>query len=176
MTDDTTSTDYMNYNEIVEQALKGVVRESLERVAENGLPGEHHFYISFLSGFPGVIMPDSLRARYPEEITIVLQHEFWDLEITDIGFSVMLSFNNNREFLNVPWMAITGFADPSVQFGLQFKTIEESEDGGLASSGMSVEFDEASGQDDNASYMSQSEDDEAPVSADVVELDHFRKK
>ena len=88
----------------------------------------------------------------------------------------MLSFNNNREFLNVPWMAITGFADPSVQFGLQFKTIEESEDGGLASSGMSVEFDEASGQDDNASYMSQSEDDEAPVSADVVELDHFRKK
>ena len=136
MTDDTPSTDYMNYNEIVEQALKGVVRESLERVAENGLPGEHHFYISFLSGYPDVVMPDSLRERYPEEITIVLQHEFWDLEITDVGFSVMLSFNNTREFLNVPWAAITGFADPSVQFGLQFKTIEEMEDGPVASPGL----------------------------------------
>jgi uncharacterized protein len=178
MTDDTTSTDYMNYNEIVEQALKGVVRESLERVAENGLPGEHHFYISFLSGFPGVIMPDSLRARYPEEITIVLQHEFWDLEITDIGFSVMLSFNNNREFLNVPWMAITGFADPSVQFGLQFKTVEdgEMEDGNMSTPSMPVEFDEASGQDDNAAHRSETDEDAAPVSADVVELDHFRKK
>jgi uncharacterized protein len=176
MTEDTNSTDYMNYNEIVEQALKGVVRESLERVADDGLPGEHHFYISFLSGSPGVIMPDSLRTRYPEEITIVLQHEFWDLETTDIGFSVMLSFNNNREFLNVPWAAVTGFADPSVQFGLQFKTVDDTEDASLSEHNISVEFDEASGQDDNASYLSEPEEDAAPISADVVELDHFRKK
>jgi hypothetical protein len=180
MTDDSTSTDYMNYNEIVEQALKGVVRESLERVAENGLPGEHHLYISFLSGFPGVIMPDSLRARYPEEITIVLQHEFWDLEITDLGFSVMLSFNNKREFLNVPWIAITGFADPSVQFGLQFKTVEEDEDGEMSSPAM-MEYDEASGQDDNYqddkyTPVEGTDEDAEPVSADVVELDQFRKK
>jgi len=176
MTDDTPSTDYMNYNEIVEQALKGVVRESLERVAENGLPGEHHFYISFLSGYPDVAMPDSLRERYPEEITIVLQHEFWDLEITDVGFSVMLSFNNAREFLNVPWAAITGFADPSVQFGLQFKTVEDMEDGPVASPGLSVEFDESSGQDDNLSEQEDVDEDSPPISADVVSLDQFRKK
>lgn len=176
MTDDIPSTDYMNYNEIVEQALKGVVRESLERVAENGLPGEHHFYISFLSGYPDVVMPDSLRERYPEEITIVLQHEFWDLEITDVGFSVMLSFNNTREFLNVPWAAITGFADPSVQFGLQFKTVEDMEDGLVASPGLSVEFDESSGQDDNLSEPEDVDGDRPPISADVVSLDQFRKK
>jgi uncharacterized protein len=176
MTDDTPSTDYMNYNEIVEQALKSVVRESLDRVSENGLPGDHHFYISFLSGFPDVIMPDSLRARYPEEITIVLQHEFWDLETTDIGFSVMLSFNNKREFLNVPWAAITGFADPSVQFGLQFKTVDEMEEGSISGAGMALDFDEDSGQDDNASLMSEPDDEAAPISADVVELDQFRKK
>jgi hypothetical protein len=177
MSDDTTSTDFMNYNEIVEKALKGVVRESLNRAAATGLPGEHHFYISFATTFPDVELPDHLRERYPEEITIVLQHEFWDLDINDDGFSVTLSFNNNREFIGVPWAAITGFADPSVQFGLQFKTVDEA-DYDLADS---IAEQSVNSRIDGLEAETNIDGDDSgesakPVSADVVELDQFRKK
>jgi len=177
MSDDTTSTDFMNYNEIVEKALKGVVRESLNRAAATGLPGEHHFYISFATTFPDVELPDHLRERYPEEITIVLQHEFWDLDINDEGFSVTLSFNNNREFIGVPWAAITGFADPSVQFGLQFKTVDEA-DYDLADS---IAEQSVNGRIDGMEVETNIDGDDAgedakPATADVVELDQFRKK
>jgi hypothetical protein len=100
--------------------MRNVVREALIHVDKFGLPGEHHFFISFQTNFPGVSISPQLKARYPEEITIVVQHQFWDLKITDKQFSIMLSFNNIPEKLVVPFDALTAFADPSIKFGLQF--------------------------------------------------------
>lgn len=110
----------LDYPQMIDSAMRGVVREALRQIARDGLPGEHHFFISFQTQFPGVQMSPQLRARYPEEITIVIQHQFWDLVITDKQFSIMLSFNNIPEKLVVPFDALTAFADPSIKFGLQF--------------------------------------------------------
>ncbi|MCW5750645.1 MAG: hypothetical protein KIT81_05815 [Alphaproteobacteria bacterium] len=115
------STDYMNYSKMVEDALRLVAREALERVAALGLPGNHHFYISFRTAAPGVQIPAYLRERYPDEMTIVLQHQFHGLEVGAEDFSVTLSFNRTPERLTIPYAAMTSFADPSVQFGLQFR-------------------------------------------------------
>jgi hypothetical protein len=111
----------LDYNAMMEDALRGVVREALARVAKAGLPGNHHFYITFRTDRPGVELAEYLRARYPEEMTIVLQHQFWGLEVGETAFSVSLSFNKVPERLTVPYGAVTAFADPSVQFGLQFR-------------------------------------------------------
>ena len=113
--------DQMNYNDMVESALRGVVRAALDQVAEGGLPGNHHLYLSFHTDYPGVVLPGHLRERFPEEMTVVLQHQFWGLETNDQGFEVTLSFDDVHEYIFVPFAAMTAFADPSVQFGLQFK-------------------------------------------------------
>lgn len=111
------------YDKMVDDALKGVLKQCLSQVAKYGaLPGQHHFYITYKTRHPGVVLPQHLRERYPEEITIVLQHQFWDLSVEDGGFSVGLSFGGMRETLVVPFAAITAFADPSCKFGLQFQT------------------------------------------------------
>jgi len=115
-----TPKDTIDYPGMIDSAMRGVVREALLHIQREGLPGEHHFFISFLTNFPGVSMSPQLRARYPEEITIVVQHQFWDLKITQEQFSIMLSFNNIPEKLTVPFDALTAFADPSIKFGLQF--------------------------------------------------------
>jgi hypothetical protein len=96
------------------------VREALVRTAREGLRGDHHFYVSFRTGARGVVLPDHLSAKYPEEMTIVLQHQFWGLDVRDQDFSVTLSFQSKPEQLTIPFAAITSFADPSVKFGLQF--------------------------------------------------------
>ncbi len=111
----------LDYNLLVENALRGAVREALKRAAEFGLPGNHHFYVTFRTDQPGVDIPEYLRERYPDEMTIVLQHQFWGLEPGDDKFQVTLSFNKTPERLVVPYAALTAFADPSVQFGLQFR-------------------------------------------------------
>ncbi len=114
-------TDLMRYDKLVEGALRGVMIAALRRAAtRGGLPGDHHFYVSFRTGHPGVRMSADLLVEHPEEMTIVLQHEFWDLEVGDAAFSVTLGFNKVRETLTIPFEAITGFADPSVDFGLKF--------------------------------------------------------
>src|SRR5580698_8405591 len=119
---------------MIEAALRDVVRETLASVAKNGLPGEHHFYITFLTHFPGVEIPEYLKKQYPEEMTIVLQYQFTNLKIEDDVFTVMLSFNNIKERLRIPLEAITTFADPSVNFALQFQSgaddDEDDEEGG----------------------------------------------
>ena len=117
--------DLMNYNGMVEATLLHVVRQVLDRVSESGLPGNHHLYLSFHTDYPGVIIPAHLREHYPEEMTIVLQHQFWGLETNDQGFEVTLSFDDVHEYIFVPFAALTAFADPSVQFGLQFKSGED---------------------------------------------------
>ena len=113
--------DLFQYEKMVERALRGVVRDALLRAARDGLRGAHHFYIGFATQMPGVVIPDHLRAKYPDEMSIVLQHQFWDLAVTDAHFEVALSFNGVSEKLHVPFEAIKGFFDPSVQFGLQFE-------------------------------------------------------
>lgn len=110
----------LRYDAMVENALRGVLREALTITAENGLPGQHHFYITFRTRFPGVVIPDYVRARHPDEMTIVLQHQFWGLEVTDEYFEITLSFNRVNERLHVPFAAVCAFADPSAKFGLQF--------------------------------------------------------
>ncbi len=110
----------IDYPGLIDSAMRNVVREALIHVDKFGLQGEHHFFISFQTNFPGVSISPQLKSRYPEEITIVVQHQFWDLKITKEQFSIMLSFNNIPEKLVVPFDALTAFADPSIKFGLQF--------------------------------------------------------
>ena len=119
------SKDLIGYNTLVENGLRSVVREALRRVAEEGWPGTHHAYITFKTAAPGVEVPDFLHTRYPDELTIVLQHQFWDLEVEDDFFSVTLSFNKVGQRIVVPFAALTSYADPSVKFGLQFGVAPE---------------------------------------------------
>ena len=115
------SKDHIGYDNLVDNAMRGAMREVMLRVAENGLLGSHHLYITFRTGYPGVEIPDYLRDRYPDELTIILQHQFWGLEVTEQGFSVTLSFNKSRDHVSVPFAALTRFADPGVKFGMQFE-------------------------------------------------------
>jgi hypothetical protein len=111
--------DHIRYDILTQEALRGVVRKVLSEVAKTGLPGEHHFFISFLTRAPGVRLSQRLLDQYPSDMTIVLQNQFWDLKVGDTGFEVGLSFDNKPEILMIPFAAIKGFFDPSVQFGLQ---------------------------------------------------------
>jgi uncharacterized protein len=120
--------DSLHYDKMVETALRGVVRQALASVVEQGLPGSHHFYLTFRTNHPDVEIADRLHAQYPQEMTIVLQHQFWGLEVTDEYFVVNLSFSNVPERLKVPYAALVSFVDPSVKFGLQFQV----QDGGTA--------------------------------------------
>ena len=169
--DDTT----LRYDKMVESALRGVVRQAVTEVQTRGLPGEHHFYITFMTDFPGVKIPDCLRERYPGEMTIVLQYQFENLTVDDITMGVTLSFNNIPERLTVPLAAITIFADPSVNFALQFQPLGEladSEDDGLA------QFDD--GPDDDGSAPKgkgkTKAKTETAATGEVISLDKFRKK
>jgi len=160
--------DVLRYDRMVEQALRGVVREALAVAASKGLPGAHHFYITFRTQLPGVAVPDYLAERYPDEMTIVLEHQFWDLEITEEGFSVTLSFQNKPEHLNVPFAAITAFADPSVKFGLQFQTATGEEAPASAPAPIIPTVPDAP--------ATKSKPAAETKSGEVVTLDSFRKK
>lgn len=120
--------DLIRYDVLAQEALRGVVRKVLTEVARAGLPGDHHFYIAFDTNAPGVRISTRLRERYPEEMTIVLQHQFWDLQVTEHAFEVGLSFAGVPERLLVPFTALKGFFDPSVEFGLQFNAMQEEPD------------------------------------------------
>ena len=120
--------DQIRYDLLTQQALRGVVHSVLTDTAKKGLPGDHHFYISFDTRAGGVHMSDRLRAQYPEEMTIILQHQFWDLKVGEEEFEVGLSFGGVPEKLTVPFEAINGFFDPSVEFGLQFEEVIEGEE------------------------------------------------
>src|SRR5260370_40204459 len=121
------SKDGLRYDKMVESALRGVVREAIASAVADGLPGGHHFYITFKTGAAGVEIGETLCSKYPDEMTIVIEHQFWDLTVSADSFAVTLSFNNRPDRLTVPFAAITAFADPSVKFGLQFQEAAPSE-------------------------------------------------
>lgn len=170
----------IEYGTLVEDALRGVVREVLSRLARGEIGAPHHYYITFRSTAPGVVLPDHLLARYPNEITIVLQYQFWDLEVGDDAFSVTLSFNDVLERLTVPFRAIRIFADPSVEFGLQFSVADEDAEpvrlpiAPARERGTGVEETGAAERERDAAQDSPAE--EAEESGKVVTLDRFRRK
>ena len=114
------SKDQIRYDILAQEALRGVMRKVLSEVARTGLPGNHHFFITFLTHAPGVRISSRLMEKYPEQMTIVLQYQYWDLKVTDAGFEVGLSFSDIPEKLEIPFSAVRGFYDPSVNFELEF--------------------------------------------------------
>jgi len=166
------TTDLIRYDVLARDALRGVLRQVLKDAAEQGLPGEHHFYITFLSTAEGVKISPRLLSQYPTEMTVILQHQFWDLIVTDDRFEVGLSFNGIPERLVIPFSSIKSFFDPSVQFGLQFEPSEEDSSvtapaaEPLVSVGAKSTEGEAAG----------NESAQPSEGAEVVRLDRFRKK
>ena len=158
--------DHMRYDILAQEALRGVVRKDLAEVSRTGLPGEHHFFISFATRAPGVRLSEELLKQYDKEMTIVLQNQYWDLKVTESAFEVGLSFNGQPEMLHIPFAAIKGFFDPSVQFGLQFDpaTAPDEREAEEASADARTEAAEGDAPADEASGEK------------VVSLDAFRKK
>lgn len=165
------SQEHLRYDRMIEDALRGVVRQALTDVAKHGLFGEHHFFITFRTGHPGVDISEHLRRQYPETMTIVLQYQFWGLEVQARQFAVTLSFNDRQERLVIPFSAVTAFADPSVKFGLEFQARDD-EDGAV------VDEQKARAEPAKAAAAPAAERDDKDKSktADVVALDKFRKK
>ena len=159
--------DMLQYDRLVERALKNVVREALGYVAEYGLPGAHHLYVTFRTDHPGVSMPDELREKYPLEMTIVLQYQFWDLTVGEELFEVTLSFNDRHQRLSVPFAAVNAFADPSVNFALQFQPAEAAAQNDDTVDEEAPETESADGADQEKS---------ADGEDNIVTLDTFRKK
>ena len=169
------ATDHIRYDVLVRDALRGVLRRVLSDAAEHGLPGDHHFFITFMSTAEGVKLPPRLLAQHPKEMTVILQHQFWDLTVTEDRFEVGLSFGGIPERLVVPFNSIKSFLDPSVQFDLQFEpsdtATEEAPAAGLpvapAPSALTAPAPAAENRDEPA---------KSSEGAEVVRLDRFRKK
>ncbi len=149
----------IDYGNLMHRAMRGLIQSVLADVARNGLPGAHHFFITFDTTHPDVAIADWLRSRYPAEMTVVIQHWFENLEVTDEGYSVTLNFGNQPEPLVIPFDAVRTFVDPSVEFGLRFETRDEEDD------------DEDDSEDDD-----DGDDDPPPQDAQIVRLDRFRKQ
>lgn len=162
--------DLMRYDLLAQQALRGVVREALRIAEDTGLPGEHHFYIAFNTRYPGVEISERLAQRYPREMTIVMQHQFWNLKVHDDRFEAELSFDNIPEKLVIPFDAVKGFLDPAVQFGLQFESVPAARAAKPADAAKTAE----TTSEDPATEKPDSE--AQGDSPKIVSLDSFRKK
>ena len=172
--------DHIRYDILAQDALRGVIRKVLGEVAATGhLPGEHHFFITFLTGAPGVRISQHLKAKYPEQMTIVIQHQFWDLKITESLFEIGLSFSDTPEKLVIPFNAIRGFYDPSVSFELEFDVpaAEEEENHSAEITAYPAATAEKTDEPTAEKPASDSDDDgNTPGGGSVVSLDSFRKK
>ena len=167
--DDGMARSGIDYGGMTHRAMQGLIADVLEGVAENGLPGEHHFFITFDTRDEGVEMADWLRERYPEEMTIVIQHWFDNLTVDDQGFTITLNFGNSPEPMRVPFDALRTFVDPSVEFGLRFETQDGDEDEDEdEEAGAEFDLDVADSSDDGP-------DDVPPGGGEVVQLDRWRK-
>jgi uncharacterized protein len=172
------ATDHIRYDVLARDALRGVLRRVLTDAAEHGLPGEHHFFITFMSTAEGVKLSPRLLAQYPEEMTVILQHQFWDLTVTEDRFEVGLSFGGIAERLVVPFNSIKSFFDPSVQFGLQFEPSDAAAEAPAASlPSVAVASSIASAPTVPAPPPENKDEPTKPSEgAEVVRLDRFRKK
>ncbi len=166
------ATDHIRYDVLARDALRGVLRRVLTDAAEHGLPGDHHFFITFVSTAEGVKLSPRLLAQYPEEMTVILQHQFWDLVVTEDRFEVGLSFGGVPERLVIPFSAIKSFFDPSVQFGLQFET-SDAAPGAAEERGTALPSTSAPQVPEKAAP---NEPEKPSEGAEVVRLDRFRKK
>ena len=169
---------------MVEDALRGVVRRALENTIEHGLPGDHHFYITFRTGASGIIMPDFLLERYPDEMTIIIQHQYWNLRVNVFEFSVSLSFDNKIVEMTVPFAALKAFVDPSVKFGLQFSTNDLAQGSEFNANSQENEQDPSDKiKSDNIPATANikeadndSDENTIKKSAEIVSIETFRKK
>jgi uncharacterized protein len=174
--------DHIRYDLLTQAALRGVVRTVLADIAKNGLPGDHHFKITFATGAPGVRLSERMRAQYPQTMTIILQHQFWDLTVRDEAFDVGLSFGGIGERLTIPFEAVTAFFDPAVQFGFQFaaaadEAAQETEPGAKLSAVPASAAPPPAEQSKKADALAAPDaKQETPSGAEVVSLDRFRKK
>ncbi len=196
--------DLIRYDILTQDAMRSVVKKIITETAKAGLPGEHHFFVSFLTGFPNVRLSTRMRERYPDEMTIVIQHQYWDLKAHENSFEIGLSFDDIPESLSIPFAAIKGFFDPSVQFGLQFDVDDEvDEQQGISEEDLAIENDDhevvvmepkilkpkkakskKKKQSDAVADKAENDSDNANdkdknddgASAEVVSLDAFRKK
>ena len=164
-------TDYIGYEALTQAAMRGVVREALRQVAsESAPPGDHHFYITFRSKAPGVKMADHLVQRFPDEMTIVVQHQFWDLEVHEGHFEIVLKFNGVPQHISIPFAAMTRFVDPAVNFGVSFERLEGGSDDEVVDPAFEAKEPQSS----------ESEPDETAAEVDpestVVSIDAFRRK
>lgn len=190
MTDETLRDETLRYDIWVEEALRSVIKKTLVHVSEHGLPGDHHFYISFLTQAEGVSIPGRLRAQHPNDMTIVLQYQYDDLTINEDTFSVVLSFGGKKEQLVIPYTAVISFADPSVNFALQLKMMpigddEDEDDADVVDmenyDAAHLEYFEATRANSDAPVTNQDHagkdgDDDDKKSGEVIALDAFRKK
>jgi uncharacterized protein len=172
--------DHIRYDILAQEALRGVMRKVLAEVARTGLPGSHHFFITFLTGAPGVRISSRLRERYPEQMTIVVQFQYWDLKVSETGFEIGLSFSDVPEKLEIPFSAVRGFYDPSVNFELEFDV--KADGPALIADQAPPKLEPAPAKKAEAKKKpAEAEKDAAAESgsakgADVVSLDAFRKK
>jgi uncharacterized protein len=171
------ATDHIRYDVLARDALRGVLRKVLSDAATHGLPGEHHFFITFISTAEGVKLSPRLLAQYPDEMTIILQHQFWDLVVHEDRFEVGLSFGGIPERLAVPFSAIKSFFDPSVQFGLQFEPPDAAEPSAAKNLPAAPTPPAVAASSETASEEQADEPPKPPGDgAEVVRLDRFRKK
>jgi hypothetical protein len=176
------SSYFIDYGKLIDDAMHVIVKQALGFINNGVLPGKHHFFISFLTSHPGVKISKALKDKYPEEMTIVLQHQFEGLHVEDKFFSVILSFDNVKENIVIPFDSLIAFADPSVKFGLQFSHMDGKEDEGEEGSEQekSVEEDVAEGKTPEKTAKKgkgKGVKDATPVAANnVVDIDAFRKK
>ncbi|MGO4558414.1 SspB family protein [Rhizobiales bacterium 3FA27D7] len=173
--------DHIRYDILAQEALRGVMRKVLAEVARTGLPGNHHFFITFLTGAPGVRISTRLRERYPEQMTIVIQFQYWDLKVTEAGFEIGLSFSDIPEKLEIPFSAVRGFYDPSVNFELEFdvktETLAEIEEKPVvAPVALAPEKKTTSKKKAAEPEVPPAEEPATGKGAEVVSLDAFRKK
>ncbi|MBZ9748661.1 SspB family protein [Mesorhizobium sp. CO1-1-7] len=175
--------DHIRYDILAQEALRGVMRKVLAEVARTGLPGNHHFFITFLTGAPGVRVSSRLRERYPEQMTIVIQFQYWDLKVTDTGFEVGLSFSDVPEKLEIPFSAVRGFYDPSVNFELEFDVKTDAQPDEEPAAPVPEPLTIVSEKKPKAEKKAAAEAEKKATAADagakgaeVVSLDAFRKK
>ena len=191
--------DLIRYDILTQDAMRGVVKKIITETAKVGLPGEHHFFVSFLTNFPNVRLSTRMRERYPDEMTIVIQHQYWDLKANDNGFEIGLSFDDIPENLSIPYDAIKGFFDPSVQFGLQFDVNDDQDEEAYEASLGDIESSEPttlepkkrntkkstdektkstpkSDSESGDTDLKDNDDKDGTSGAEVVSLDAFRKK